>query len=74
MKQLIEASLPRLRDLLEQSGMQLIDSDVRDRASDHSNGGSGSEYQTKDSETDDGNHADVIAVNADKRHLLDAYA
>lgn len=73
-KQLIEASLPRLRDLLEQSGMQLIDSDVRDRASDHSNRGSGSEYQTKDSETDDGNHADVIAVNADKRHLLDAYA
>lgn len=73
-KQVIEASLPRLRDLLEQSGMQLIDSDVRDRTSDHSNRGSGSEYQTEESETDDASHADVIAVNTDKRHLLDAYA
>jgi hypothetical protein len=73
-KQVIEASLPRLRDLLEQSGMQLTDSDVRDRTSDHSNRGSGSEYQTQESETDDASHADVIAVNTDKRHLLDAYA
>lgn len=73
-KQVIEASLPRLRDLLEQSGMQLIDSDVRDRTSDHSNRGSSSEYQTEESETDDASHADVIAVNTDKRHLLDAYA
>lgn len=73
-KQVIEASLPRLRDLLEQSGMQLTDSDVRDRTSDHSNRGSGSEYQTQESETDDASHADLIAVNTDKRHLLDAYA
>lgn len=74
-RQAVEASLPRLRDLMDGAGLDLTDADVSERDSENSK--SRSDHQTSDdsgtSSSEGGNIFDESSL-ANGTHLIDAFA
>ena len=73
-KQAIESNLPRLREMLEQAGLSLADSDVAEQ-NHQSSADTGSEDRSPRSvDTDDATNPELIlSVSIDPSRLLDTY-
>ena len=77
-RQLVEGSLPRLREMLEQAGLSLTESDVSER--DHRSSSESEAQQTRNrgqSLTDETATPDeklLVSVRLDPNHLLDIFA
>ena len=76
-RQAVETALPRLRDMLENAGLSLSDSDVSEQrdsqagANERGSGGSRGETATPDS--DDISATTVLSVKVDPDRLVDTY-
>ena len=77
-RQVIEAAMPKLKELLEQSGLSLSDSDVSERrqqAGTEKNNGRAPSGQSRDlSEAQSDGGELTLSVALDTNRLLDAYA
>ena len=76
-RQAVEAALPRLRDMLENAGLSLSDSDVSEQGDSQAGFGgrdSGrSSGNTTSSDSDDGSATTVLSLMVDPDRLVDTY-
>ncbi len=76
-RQAVETALPRLRDMLENAGLSLSDSDVSEqrdsRAGANERGSGGSRGETARPDSDDISATTVLSVKVDPDRLVDTY-
>ncbi len=76
-RQALETALPRLRDMLENAGLSLSDSDVSEQrdsqAGANERGSGGSRGETATTDSDDISTTTVISVKVDPDRLVDTY-
>ena len=76
-RQAVETALPRLRDMLENAGLSLSDSDVSEQrdsqAGANERGSGGSRGETATTDSDDISTTTVISVKVDPDRLIDTY-
>ena len=76
-RQAVETALPRLRDMLENAGLSLSDSDVSEqrdsRAGANERGSGGSSGETATPDSNDISATTVVSVKVDPDRLIDTY-